>query len=230
MKTNRTIQGLVAVAVLGCAVGCGSNSSSPSGDFDALYTQYTKPSATLGKADMPTVVKALSSNSSQKSIPVMGASLAPGGLKAQGLTETISCTDGGNFTLGIPTATSSNYETASLTYDDCSFAQGDSVNGTLNYAVWTTPTEMMIYDGTLTVTDGGQTDQVSIDYAYLDGQITWSVSVTGGNVLVSDTGSWDPSTNTGNFTVTDSQGTWSCTWNNDSGTCTGPGGTITYQG
>jgi hypothetical protein len=227
MTTIRTIQGVLGLAVLGCALGCGSSSNAGSGDFGALYTQYTKPSATLGKGDLPSVVKALSTNSAQKSIPVTGASLAPGGLRVQDITETLSCTDGGNFSIGIPTE-SSNYETATITYSDCSYDPGESVSGTLNYAFWSSPTSVWIYDGTLTVTSAGQTDQITLDYALLDGEITWSVSVDGGNVLVSESGSWDPTTNSGDFTITDSRGSWSCTWNGSSGKCTGSGGTVSY--
>jgi hypothetical protein len=236
MTSVRRIQGIVGLAVLGWAFGCGSSNSSGGGsaNFSALYTQYTAPTGKLAKTDLGGVGKAFTADQTQKSIPVGGASLAPGrltsqgGLKAQGITETESCTDGGNFAIDIGSIVVANSEeAATITYNSCSYSPGESVSGTLSFAEWSSPKEVFIYDGSLTVTDGSMTDTVNLDYALINGTISWSVDVASGNVLVSESGDWNIANDTGTLTITDSQGTWNCTWTTTQATCTGPGGTIT---
>jgi hypothetical protein len=216
------IQGVVGLAVLGWAFGCGS-SPGGSADFTALYAQYTKPTGTLAKTDLSTVTSAFDKDQTQTSIPVSGASLhAGGGLRTQDITE--NCTDGGSFDIGS-LSSSTTGEQATITYSSCSYGAGESVTGTISFAEWTSPEEILIYSGTLDVTAGGKTDDVTLDFALVNGDYSWSVTLaSGGNVLVSGSGDWDASTDTGMFTVTDSTTTWTCTWNKGSGTCTGADG------
>jgi hypothetical protein len=222
MNKMGRIQGVVGLAVLGWAFGCGS-SSGGSADFTALYAQYTKPTGTLAKSDLSSVTSALNKDETQKSIPVSGASLGFGrGLRTQDITE--NCTDGGSFDIGS-LSSSSTGEEATITYSSCSYAAGESVSGTISFAEWTSPEEILIYSGTLDVTAGGKTDDVTLDFALVNGDYSWSVTLgSGGNVLVSESGSWDTSTSSGMFTVTDSTTTWTCTWNNGTGSCTGADG------
>ena len=228
MNRTRSIQGVVGLAVLGLAVGCGSSSSSTPGgsaDFAALYTQYSKPSGTLTKSNLKTVATTFGKEQGFQSIP--GASLgATGGLKPQGLpTSGGNCTVSGTYSLGALTY-SSTYVSASFTYNACSYVAGESVNGTLSFADWTTPPATEIFSGALQVTDNGTTDDVDLNFALVNGsELEWNVVLSDGtNVLVSGSGSWNATTDSGTFTVTDSVGTWSCTWTAGAGTCTGSNG------
>jgi hypothetical protein len=225
MNRTRSIQGVVGLAVLGLAVGCGSSSSSTPGgsaDFAALYTQYTKPTGKLSKSNLKTVEAALAKDETQSSIPVMASLKGSTGLKTQDITE--PCPGGGSFDIGAFAVTGTS-EQATIAYNACSYSTGESVNGTISFAEWSTPEVILIYDGTLTVTDAAMTDQVNLNFALVNGQYSWSVTLSDGtNVLVSESANWNATTDSGTFTVTDSTGTWSCTWTAGTGTCTGNNG------
>jgi hypothetical protein len=85
---------------------------------------------------------------------------------------------------------------------------------------------MMIFDGTLdmTTTPPGTTEQVTLNYALVNGVETFSVAIGSGNVLVTESGTWDEATEIGTLTITDRSTTWTCTLSHGTGTCTGTGG------
>jgi hypothetical protein len=82
---------------------------------------------------------------------------------------------------------------------------------------------MLIYSGTLTetITPPGTTTDVGMNVALVNGAISYNVTISNGNVLVQESGSWNPSTQTGTFHVVDHNGAWNCSATNGRGTCYG---------
>ena len=124
---------------------------------------------------------------------------------------------------------SSTEVSATLSYNGCVETSGtvtESISGSISFAEYLTSPEMIIYAGDLnaTVTPPGTTTTIQLNYAIVGSTISYSVEVSNGNVLVSDSGNWNASTNTGSFTVVDHSGTWSCTFTNGTGSCSGPNG------
>ena len=251
MRTTRSIRGAVGLAIAACAAGCGGgNGGGGSGeavDFSALHAEYAAPSGALTGPDIAAVARALSRAQQTAGVP-MGASarvrIAPvggasspqsapeGTLRPQGGSGSFSyaCPGGGNITETASSA-ENGYVSATLQYDACAFQEtggGATASGTISFADYQGPPLMLIYKGELavTITPPGTTEQIDMNYALVNGQLTYSVELSSGNVLVSAAGSWDPATDSGSFTVIDKSGTWSCTYANGSGSCTGPGGTV----
>lgn len=251
--------GSASAVAAGLCVACGSSggsSGSKAGalslaSFETLRTQYTSPSGTLDASEIPAVEAALSQE--EGSATVMRQRVAPHSLEvatvhplsssvscapatANGMV-TCSCSVSGSITESV-VGTSGDVVEETANYDSCveeeaDAGETDSLSGTLSFADFETAPAMIIYSGTLsdTVTPPGTTTTIDLDYAIIGGVITYDVMVASGNVLVSLSGSWDPTTDSGAFTVTDKTGTWTCNLTDGSGSCTnGSGGTITVTG
>jgi len=245
---------LITVPTLGCSSSGGGGGGAPSVDFAALRAQYLAPSGSLKSSDVLNVGKQLSTQESQSTSVPTSTSSAPikvmanrtSGIHPMNTPVTCSaataggvscsCGGGGTFDETFNTnASQSGVEEGVLTYNDCVFddtsgstAATESISGTMSYADYTTAPEMFIYSGSITetVTPPGTTTTANFNYALVNGELTYSITVASGTVLVSDQGSWDEATESGSFTVTDKSGTWTCNITNGTGTCTGPGGTI----
>jgi hypothetical protein len=100
------------------------------------------------------------------------------------------------------------------------------VSGTLSFEDISSPA-LEIYSGSLTVTPPGTT--VDLNFAIENGGFTYSVTIPSGNVLVSASGDWDLGADTGTISITDSKGTWTCTVDVGSGSCTGPGTSFSWK-
>jgi hypothetical protein len=254
-KTNGLAGALVLgiTAVVGCSSsgsdGAGGGSSV---DFAALRAQYTSPTGALVASNVLQVGSGLAQQESQTSgIPTATAS-AKTHIEAarRGVPRTmdspvtcsavtasgVSCTCGGGGTFNETFSgegSQTGVEEGTFDYDDCNFddsgsATTDTVNGTMSFADYSTAPVMEIFSGSLseTITPPGTTTTEKFNYALVGGQLTYSITIASGTVLVSDDGSWDESTQSGSFTVTDKSGTWSCNITNGTGTCTGSSGTI----
>ena len=198
------------------------------------------------------VEKALAQQSQSASIPMTmsakvslqaasGSSLhiEGGGTTCNGGNGGVSCScpGGGSFDeTGV--SDQGGVVQATIDYDACvedaSTSGSVSISGTLSFADYAAAApnpEMIIYSGTLeeTVTPPTTTTTINLDFALVNGVMTYSVDVSGGNVLVQESGSWDQSTDSGSFTVIDQGGTWQCQLTNGSGTCTGPGGSFSVS-
>jgi hypothetical protein len=250
MSTLKSIHGVVGLAVLALASGCGGGSGSAGGggssvDFTALHAQYTAPSGTLDASDVVKVGAAISKQQQGTGAPVLasakvGLIAVPGGITIQSPTQPMcgapsgdvvdcTCPGGGSFTeSGI--SSSGGVVQATLDYNACVFTEGGgetaTTNGSISFADYQSPQEMIIYSGTIdeTITPPGTTTQIEMNFALVNGVMTYSVTVASGNVLVSESGSWDEQTETGTLTVTDRSTTWTCNLTNGSGTCTGTNG------
>lgn len=249
MLTSKTTGVSVILAVAAFAAGCGSSgsgSSGPSADFAALHQEYASPSAHFQASDVKAVEKALAQQSQSASVPTTmsakGSSLhieGTGGTSCTGGSGGVSCScpGGGSFDeTGV--SDQGGVVQATVDYDACveitSTSDTVSISGTLSFADYAAAgasSEMIIYSGTLTetVTPPGSTTTIDLDFALVNGVMTYAVDVSGGNVLVQASGSWDPSTDSGSFTVIDQSGTWQCQLTNGSGTCTGPGGSFSVS-
>jgi hypothetical protein len=245
-----------ALALTACgssASGNGGGGGASSTNFTALRTEYTAPSGSLASSDVLSVGKQLGTLESQSDnlptstqVHVVSGRLHPMDTPiscntATASSGTISCTCNGGGTFdetfdssGEPTGDGD--EEGTIQYKDCALTdtssgstETDTITGSLSYADYTTAPEMLIYSGSIseTVTPPGTTTTVDFNFALVNGALTYSVSVADGTVLVSDSGSWDESTQSGTFTVTDKSGSWTCTLTNGSGTCTGSSGSLT---
>jgi len=242
------------IAMTAFVAGCGGGGSSgPSVDFNALHAEYLSPTGSVKASDLPTVKSAMDKQSAASSIPATLSARAgirlqsvPGsGVRIQGGTGAVSCTGsgqsencacpgGGSMSVnGV--SDQGGVEQATIDYSACIFSDTStgasdtaSISGNMSFADYTTSPVMEIFSGTLqvTVTPPGTTESVDLNYALVNGMMTYSVDISGGNVLVQETGSWDASTDSGSFTLIDKSGTWNCTYTNGTGSCTGPGGTI----
>jgi hypothetical protein len=243
-------------STLGCSSsssGGGVSGGSPA-DFTALRASYSAPTGSLQSSDVLSVGKELSKQESQSSnvptstsnAPIHAQAIRHAGARPENTPVTcsaatasgVSCSCGGSGTFDETfnsSAAQSGVEEGVITYNDCVFddssgttTETESISGSMSYADYTTAPAMFIYSGTLTetISPPGTTTTVNFDYALINGELTYSLSVADGTVLVSDEGSWDEATQSGTFTVTDKSGTWSCNITNGAGTCTGPGGTL----
>lgn len=256
-SVGKSIVGTLGIAVAGVVVGCGGGGSSgPSVDFNALHAEYLSPSGALKASDLASVKSGMDKQSTASSIPLeMNAragirlqSLPSSGVRIQGGTGSVSCTGGGESeTCSCPgggsfsvdgASNQGGVEEATIDYSSCIFTEAagtasatSSISGNMSFADYTTSPPMMIYSGTLqvTVTPPGTTDSIDLNYALVNGMMTYSIDVASGNVLVQETGSWDSSTDSGSFTLVDKNGTWNCTFTSGTGTCTGPNG-VTVSG
>jgi hypothetical protein len=254
-RVGKSIVTILGIVVTGFAAGCGGGGGSggPSVDFDALHAQYLSPTGSVKGADLSTVKGALDKQSTASSIPVeMNAragirlqAVPASGVRIQGGTgsvacsgggesESCTCPGGGSFSVS-GASDQGGVEEATVDYSSCIFSDSssagtatDSISGDISFADYTTSPTMLIYSGTLqvTLTPPGTTESVDLNYALVNGMMTYSVDISSGNVLVQETGTWDSSTDSGSFTLVDKSGSWSCTFTNGTGTCTGPGGTI----
>jgi hypothetical protein len=253
MRTSGFAFALVAAGV---AWGCGGGGSSgepgggpgsgPSTDFAALHSEYASPTGHFQAGDFAAVAGALAQNQQTSGVPVAASAKVNLGDPGSGTTiqnnPTVTCAPSGGAVVcncpvsGTITETvasnSGGGGVATLTYTSCVFSSSSSgsvsLDGTLSFENFTTPPPMTIYSGSLseTVTPPGTVTTINLNYALINGVISYTVTVASGTVLVSDTGSWNPSTKSGSFTVSDSSATWNCSLTNGSGTCTGPGGTF----
>lgn len=257
MKATMCLKGVLGAVIVASLWGCGGGSgggqgsNGPNVDFGALHQQYAAPSGHLQSSDMPDVMKALSSDQVASAVPVtqsvehlhlgnVGSGVTIQNLPPQcsGTQGNVSCAcpGGGSFSETGGSSGAGGTE-ASLDFSSCVFTDTSSsttyeVNGTLSFDdVTSPPPAMLIYSGsfTETVTPPGTTDNVNLNYALINGQVTFNASVSsGGNVLIQESGSWDVSTETGSFTVVDSAGTWNCSATNGHGSCSGPNGTQSF--
>jgi hypothetical protein len=247
---SKTI-GLAGALVLGITAVAGCSSSSDGGgggssvDFAALRAQYTTPTGSLAANNVLQVGSGLSQQESQTSgIPtatssapfhvvaarhgvprIMDSPVTCGDVTSGG----VSCTCGGGGTFNetfSDDGSQSGVEEGTFDYDNCNFGDTDgsttdTLNGTMSFADYSSAPAMELFSGSLS-----ETITEKFNYAMVGGQLTYSVTISDGTVLVSDEGSWDESTQSGSFTVTDKSGTWTCNITNGTGTCTGTGGTI----
>jgi hypothetical protein len=234
--------------------GGGGGAGASSVNFTALRATYSAPTGSLQASDVLNVGKELSTQESESTSVPTSTSSAPihvqnrasaprpmdtpvtcSAATASGIS--CSCGGGGSFDETYATnASQTGYVEGVLTYNDCVFDDDssgtttttESINGTMSFADYTTAPEMFIYSGsiTATITPPGTTITENFNYALINGEVTYSVTVSDGTVLVSDQGAWNEATESGSFTVTDKSGTWTCNLTNGTGTCTGPGGTL----
>jgi hypothetical protein len=237
---------VVGAALASFAAGCGGGGGGSGGagepvDFGALHAQYTSPTGKLRAGDVISVANAFAKDQ-QTATPPLTAMSARAGLKLDGTGQPMcsgagggnvscSCPGGGSFSeTGV--SSQGGVVEATVDYQACVFTQSGgetlTLNGSVSFADYAqqNPT-MLIYSGTVeeTITPPGTTDSITMNFAMINGVITYDVSLSdGGNVLVQDSGSWDASTDTGSFTVIDSSGTWTCNITNGAGSCSGPNG------
>jgi len=85
----------------------------------------------------------------------------------------------------------------------------------------------MLVEADLTVTEPGKTVTLNLDESITDGGLALAVKVADGYVVMTATSN---GTGGGTFTIRDRQGTWTCTSaNGTGGSCTGPGGSVSWS-
>jgi hypothetical protein len=207
-------------------------------NFTSLRAEYTSPTGTLGSTDIATVAAALSKAEQTQNIPTMSGSrrgpqrpLSPTSVCTESATgASCACSGGGTYSVSVASAQANDVE-ETIAYNQCDFANDanatETIDGTLQFEDASNGSQsVIIYAGTIdeTLTPPGTTTQIDLNFAEINGMLAYDVTISSGNVLVSENGNWDPSTDSGSFTVTDKSGTWTCTVTDDVGSCTGSSG------
>lgn len=212
MKNARTYTlGIVLAASVGSLslVGCGGGDSGAGGfrSIGALTNAMTAPSGTVDETSATGVAASFEGATS--------SSLAGIRQKIQGQSATVDCSGGGSL------SASGNENEVFFQYNNCT-ESGCTMNG--SGAVFLTTSgefsECLSYDLTMACQD-----ELSLSLSFSgclngSGQFTYLVEYEGETYAVS--GSY--SNGTGELTITGENGTYVCTYTNDTGTCSGDGG------
>lgn len=131
-------------------------------------------------------------------------------------------------------ASSANGATGTVTYNACNessdAATSITISGSVSFDESINPM-ISIFSGSLdeTISPPPQTIHIELNYALVNGMMSFNVKVADGNVLVQESLDWDTTTKSGSFTVVTKDGTTMCTLTDGAGTCTGPGGSVTFS-
>jgi len=209
--------GLFAVAGL----GCGGGGSKAPGSYGDVKASFDHPTGTLAATNADAVAKAYQAS--------LSAGTGPAGQrlnqKTSAVVETIPCNSSGTISVNVATATSSAVS-ESFSYNNCCEVAGCCYNGSGNvfFASGGTATGSLCESVQLTGTF--QAIPVTENFSFCDegGVINYLVQVDGESFAVS--GSY--SNGTGTLTIVGKNGSFMCTYTNDTGSCTGTGGTFTF--
>jgi major membrane immunogen (membrane-anchored lipoprotein) len=216
-KMMRTISALAVgtLAVSFVLAACGSSDSNSksgsSGSYTAVANAVEHPTGTLSSGNVVSVADAFEKIESGAA----GRRLQGGSTQ----TQTESCPSGGSYTV---TASGSNSSgTADLKYDNCCYSEGCCINGSGAFYYSTDSSTASEYSicGSYNLTVACGSDSGALNY---QGSGEWIYVVTVDGKTYSVTGSY--SNGSGTLTITDSKDTWTCTYTDHTGTCTGSSG------
>ncbi len=214
---------IVTAAIFGTAlaIGCGSDDDKDSGaqarSFADVSAEIQQPTGTVDATTAGPVAQEFGTMST--------ASLAGSRDYASTQTAEEACDAGGTVTAsGTGNDSSGN---VSMRYNDCCYTADCCYNGTGNmiYSDANGSDFSVCFDYDVAATCEGQS--LTVDYAACmqsDGSLAYSIEVAGETFTVS--GYY--SDGNGQLTIRGANGTWDCTYTNDSGTCTGTGGEFSF--
>jgi len=212
--------GLFAAAGL----GCGGGSSKPASYAD-ISASFAHPTGTLAATNADAVAKAYQASLSSGA-GVGGRKLDQ---KVSAVVQTAACAVSGSYTINVAQA-SSTAVSESITYNNCCQSAGCCYSGPANvyYASGGAAAGAFCENFQLTGTCSGL--PLSESYSFCEdgttGTINYLVQVDGESFAVSSGGSY--SNGNGTLMITGKNGAFSCTYTNDTGSCTGTTGTFTF--
>ncbi len=227
--TNRTTVNALLATLLGLGAGmAGCSSDDQNGSkgpsFDAMASTLESPTGTVSS----TTVGPVASEFERVSQTNLGGSQASARrvLATQDMSASI-CTAGGSAQMSQ--AGSESQGSVAIEFNDCCLDATCCYDGYENilYSDGSgTASYSVCYDYDLTASCSGETAVLSFA-GCLDassGMMAYSVTVDGETFTVS--GSY--AGGSGTLTITGANGSWECTYTNDSGSCTGTAGDFTF--
>ena len=209
-------------AVLTCAavlLGCGDDEGAGggSGSYASIAGAVTKPTGMLAQSNALDVAKGF------ETINVTGA----GGsrLYQDRAQQKVNCPSGGSYSVTASGSQSNAH--AVIEYDGCCFTAGCCINGDADWYISTKAGEKYMQCGTYDVDYMCSGANAALKYSGCmgtDGKWVYVVKV--GDKTFSVTGSYRAGN--GMLTITDAQNTWTCTYKNNTGSCTGGGSSFSF--
>lgn len=227
IRTIKVSLAAIVVAAASSMAGCGSSDSGSSGaSFSDLQAAVDSPTGTVSATSVGPVATEFE-NAVNNS--VMAGMQEEPGRSAQATTDMSSeiCTAGGSAK--SEGSGSQSGGSGHVTYDSCCMAGSCCIDGTEDFAYNSDSSGTSTYNYCLEYDLSVNCDGSIVSASFsgcLDsmGQMVYSITVAGETFSVS--GYY--SNGNGELTITGANGTWDCTYTNDTGTCTGTGGDFTF--
>jgi hypothetical protein len=214
---------VVTVAIFGTAlaIGCGSDDDKGSGSAAPSYQDLSaKVQQPTGTVDATTVGPVAQEYASMNSASFNGSRDY-----AESGTTTEACTASGNMTASG--TGNENAANVSIDYNDCCETASCCYDGTMHMVYSDDGGGSMSYCADYAVEYACEGVNMSVNYAMCtqaNGTVGYSVEVAGETYTVS--GNYIDGN--GQLTITGANGSWTCSYTNDTGTCTGTGGDFTF--
>jgi hypothetical protein len=212
---------LVALASAFAACGSDDDGGSRGGSFSDITSAIESPTGTVDEttaADVGVEFEKVV----QAEVP---AGMRRDAQTAQSSSGTVACPAGGNLTAAGSGDQSSGHSTAS--YDNCCVAANCCIDGAADIYFSTEQGAAYTYCGSydLSYSCEGSTTQISYEGCVsASGEQVYVIEVEGDTYAVSGT----YSSGSGTLEIRGENGTWTCTYSNNSGSCTGPGSSFTF--
>lgn len=220
MKRFTTVLGLsfVGIGAICCSSGDGGGASSSPGSYTAISDSIAHPTGQLDKSTAGNVAtefeKVASSGAAGRRIQ-----------QSQSATETVACPSGGDYTVQVTGSQTSGQ--ANVDYNQCCYEASCCLDGGGVWYFASGGSSEYTYCGTYDIAMNCGTDSGNIKYegcVGTDGSWTYVVHVSGKTYSVNGT----ISNGTGTLEITAANGSWTCTYTNYTGTCTGTSGDFTF--
>lgn len=201
--------------------GCGGGGSSKPASYSEVMSNITHPTGTLAPTNADAVAKAYQTS--------LAAGTGPAGQRLDQKTSAVlassPCTVSGTISVDAAQM-SGNAISESFTYNNCCETADCCFNGPANIFYSTTAGATSLCESAqITATCSGM--PITENYSFCSdgaGTFNYLVEVDGESFAVS--GSY--SAGNGMLTIIGKNGTFSCTYTNDTGSCTGTTGTFTF--
>lgn len=214
--------GVAALALAGLGAGCGGGGSSGGGgSFAAIQSSIAAPTGTVDE----TTVADVGAEFEKAASSGVAAGMRRDAQVAQTQSGTISCEAGGSMSSSGSGNESSGRVTAS--YNNCCMIEDCCTDGVANIYYSSDQTANFMFCGSYDVSYSCQGTTADVKYEGCfgsTGEWVYVVEVDGESYAVS--GSY--ANGSGELEITGANGTWTCTYTNDGGTCTGTGGTFEF--
>lgn len=217
--------GAALAGLAGVFAGCGSdgdgNGGSGSGSFSNITSAIEAPTGTVDDTTVADVGVEFEK--------IAQSSFAGGSRRdaqtAQSQSGTFDCPAGGNYSGAGSGDQSSGRATA--TYNDCCFTEGCCINGAADIYYSTEQGAAYSYCASydLSYSCEGTTAELLYDLCFgTTGEQIYVIEVEGNTFAVSGT----YSNGSGTLEIRGENGTWSCTYSGDGGSCTGTSGSFDF--
>jgi len=214
--------GLIAIAGVGCG---GGGSKGGGGSYNAVMASFAHPTGTLAATNAVAVAQAYQTSQTSGLGTAAGERLDQ---KSSPISGSMACPAGGTETYDLEEASASAIS-ESWTYANCCSSAGCCYNGSGDLFYSAAGTTATAFCESFQLTGTCQSLPVNANYSICEdgttGTINYLVQVGGQTFAVS--GSY--SAGYGTLTITDMNGTFTCSYSADHGSCSGGVGvTFTY--